>query len=1283
MIRQSKILWLILAIVLSTGIIYAQFAGGTGTEQDPYQVATAEHLDNVRNYLGSTHANKYFTQTADIDLGVAPWNLEEGWVPIGDDNYGNSFAGHYNGNGHIVTNLYINRPSGDYQGLFGYISGTGTINNLGLSNSFVSGGDSVGSLVGRNNYGSIINCYSSCNVSGAQYTGGLIGHNQGTITYCHSVAIVSGGEATGGLIGFHISGTITNCYSSGIVSGGEDTGGLVGDNRAKITKCYSIGNVSGESYYTGGLVGKSISAGTITNCYSSSNVSGGSYYTGGLVGHHSGTIRNCYSVGNVSGGSYVGGLVGSGSSSSIITNSYWNLQSSGQTSSYVGEGRYTAEMVYPSAVNTYVEWDWRIWTPDINYSVNSGYPYLRNPIELPQQAPEPAVAISPAHQAQSVLPSVLLNWSLSLTAENLETPTGFRLYLGTDNPPSNLVNGDSLGYTLSYEPIPDLSSNTTYYWQVVPYNQVGETQNCPIWSFTTYNPSMSISYPSGGELWMSGTTSTVRWAENSVPDVNLYISFDNGNQWVLIPAVDGSKGYYHFQVPSINSSQCRIKLENAQNSNEFAISNSFRISSSSNQPKVVLSYPSAAGLHLQAADTINITWNRQNVTSVALDWSADDGITWSVLASGIDANSYLWTVADAPGRNYRLRVRSELNENVLDISDHSFTISKIQVLTPNGGEIFTGDYSSTYRTPITWSAPGTAYVKIEYSANEGNSWTTIAPALEAGRGTVNWTIPGMPTAGGRIRISDVDNPAIHDISDASFSIRNPLKLINANDGGFISHQSLFQVRWQMQDIDYGSNMFWEYSADNSNWTRINSNAVSVNSENMFWYVNTGLVNTMWLRAVESGTNRIVGKSENPFRVTEKTLIVYEPNGGEEYPAQSTQTINWDYDGLTSLSLSYTYDDGASWNLIADSIPASNLSYTWLVPETPSINCRIKLQDETYNYMVLESDANFSISPLQVIDPTVDFTTDIQSSDIPLSVQFTETINPGVGSIASRLWNFGDGNTSEQISPLHIYSEAGSYTVSLTVTNDFGGSATETKVDYINALPNTPRIELLSDSTLNYGTIYPGVSSEPQVIEVKNTGTIALNIASVSYYLSDSQFALSETTLPMQVPVNGTATLNVVFTPTVSGTVSDFIYIHSDASNIPSLAIKLTGTGQYIPPNMVQDVEVNIEGDDVIITWQAVTETIDGTPITPDLYIVLYNETPYEDENYYYYLTSTAELSAVHTRVALFRDSMFYRVVAVKFYREGEGDALASLNTSKEKILWSELKTRLVNARDKK
>ncbi|MDD2332241.1 MAG: PKD domain-containing protein, partial [Candidatus Cloacimonetes bacterium] len=200
---------------------------------------------------------------------------------------------------------------------------------------------------------------------------------------------------------------------------------------------------------------------------------------------------------------------------------------------------------------------------------------------------------------------------------------------------------------------------------------------------------------------------------------------------------------------------------------------------------------------------------------------------------------------------------------------------------------------------------------------------------------------------------------------------------------------------------------------------------------MSWFVTAGFDDSVWLRAVNSANNRIITMTEGPFTITDKSLILWSPNGGEEFGALSTQTIQWEASGLSNLNIELSLDDGESWTPVASDVPSTQYSYQWLVPDTPSVNCRIRLSDTSYGYMNLQSDECFSIIPLEIVDPTVDFSADILTGDIPLAVQLTEDVNPGMGNIASRLWDFGDGNTSDQENPQHTYNVAGTYTVSLT------------------------------------------------------------------------------------------------------------------------------------------------------------------------------------------------------------------------------------------------------------
>jgi len=816
-------------------------------------------------------------------------------------------------------------------------------------------------------------------------------------------------------------------------------------------------------------------------------------------------------------------------------------------------------------------------------------------------------------------------------------------------------------------------SKTGYYTQLQNVT-IAEDQIATVdFNLTGYAMDEFLTSPNGSEVWLSGTTQMILW-QAVQEDVELSLTFDNGSNWLPIVTMNGNNGYYYYNVPSISSSFCRIKITLQSNPAYFDLSdNMFSISTSSTQPKVVLTYPSNIGLHFGVNQNINITWTRQNVSNVALDFSMDDGQTWIEIINDLNADSYNWMVPDTPSAECRIRVRSNINNEVSDVSDNRFSISKIRLLSPNGGEVLTGDYSNSFVHQITWSSAGMTNVKIEYSANSGNSWILIHSSYPAASGNYVWYLPGIPSDNYIVRVSNAANIVINDTSDEAFSIRNPLKLINANGGGFITNNSLFNIRWKNQDISPDLSIWWEHSTNNSSWTRINTTAVPVTDESMWWYVNTGTTGTMWLRAVENTTSRIVGKSESSFRVTDKILMLFEPNGGESYLAESNQTISWDYSGLTNLNVDLTTDDGLTWTSLDSNVPVTNLTYNWIVPDIPSPNCRIRLSDVNYSYMNLESDANFAILPLVVIPPTVDFIADVTEGEIPLTVHFTEDINPGTGTIASRLWDFGDGNTSGQSNPTHVYTIPGTYSVSLTVTNYYDSTTTFTRTNYITATPNYPRAELTSSPTLNFGVVYLGDVSPAMYATIKNTGTAPLTISNATFYQVIPRFIIQGVSFPQVLAIGDSLQIPIVFTPAANATVSDSVRFINDSINQPVVRVKLMGIGQYVPPKPPENVVVVINGDDAVITWNAVTETIFDTPIVPDGYIILYNETAYEDEQFYYYLDyTTTALTYAHNGVTLFRNQMFYKVIAFKDYDRALLSRLDELNRTGQKIRYKDL-----------
>ncbi|OCJ00564.1 filamentous hemagglutinin [Rhizobium sp. AC27/96] len=270
---------------------------------DANGVVTISNLHQLA-LMGANLAGNY-KLAVDIDAGAAVgtnaadiWSTG-GWVPVGT--YGTAFTGVFDGAGHTITGLVISRAA-SFLGLFG--NSAGTIQNIGL--------------IGESVYG-----YS--------YTGGLVGNNTGTISNAYATGTVNGMQYVGGLTGWN-SGSVSNSYATTSTFGNYDVGGLVGHNHGSISNSYATGAIYGSNTYAGGLAGFNDS--TIKFAYATGAVSGNTY-VGGLVGYNDSgsTIDNAYASGAVNGSVAVGGLVGR-NFYSTITNSFWDVSTTGRSSGY-------------------------------------------------------------------------------------------------------------------------------------------------------------------------------------------------------------------------------------------------------------------------------------------------------------------------------------------------------------------------------------------------------------------------------------------------------------------------------------------------------------------------------------------------------------------------------------------------------------------------------------------------------------------------------------------------------------------------------------------------------------------------------------------------------------------------------------------------------------------------------------------------------------------------------------------------------------------------------------
>lgn len=277
-----------------------KFEAGNGTETDPYIIATAAQLDEVRNFPSAC-----FELSKDIDLSSYLNPNSSGWTPIKD------FTGKFDGKKHTIKGLWISLSSIGNVGLFANIQGSSDNKRASVSNLFVNiskkgitGGSSVGGICGSLSYGNIENCMVTGDISGYQYVGGIVGWNN------------------------------DNYYSSSIIS-----------------QCASSGNITATKGYVGGILGYYVGSCSIKNCYSIANVKTEGSYSSSVYGIGY-SAENCYFAGTISdtGDVYPIGV--------FNTNSYYDSE---KTKISGKKGALTTKQMKQQA--SFQGWDFdNIWT---------------------------------------------------------------------------------------------------------------------------------------------------------------------------------------------------------------------------------------------------------------------------------------------------------------------------------------------------------------------------------------------------------------------------------------------------------------------------------------------------------------------------------------------------------------------------------------------------------------------------------------------------------------------------------------------------------------------------------------------------------------------------------------------------------------------------------------------------------------------------------------------------------------------------------------------------------
>ena len=333
------------------------------TTATSFEISTAEQLAGLASLVkaGNKMVGKNFKLMQNVDIAAHQWD------PIG---YNNTypFSGNFDGNFKTISNLQIDRPGGDWLGLFGqFISAT--VKNLTLDGSKMYGADTSGGFIGNM---AVNSKAENCHVK-----------NVDLVFTSYNVGGFTGGVLTGS--------TVTNCSSSGSVVGVNQIGGFAGTSwsNSLISKSYCEGTVAGQ-YIVGGFSGFvtmafGASVNKIEDSYSRSNVTAVSEQVGGFYGsaQNTGNFKNVYSTGTVNLLPTTGGFAGT-VGNLTVANAHYDFTNApyAAVGAFLGApatlditGHATADMK-TEAFKTMMNGGLSTGVWSIDPAINDGYPYL-------------------------------------------------------------------------------------------------------------------------------------------------------------------------------------------------------------------------------------------------------------------------------------------------------------------------------------------------------------------------------------------------------------------------------------------------------------------------------------------------------------------------------------------------------------------------------------------------------------------------------------------------------------------------------------------------------------------------------------------------------------------------------------------------------------------------------------------------------------------------------------------------------------------------------------------
>jgi hypothetical protein len=453
---------------------------------------------------------------------------------------------------------------------------------------------------------------------------------------------------------------------------------------------------------------------------------------------------------------------------------------------------------------------------------------------------------------------------------------------------------------------------------------------------------IDVTFPDGGETWLAGSTGNILWsASSNIANVKIEYWLQGEGVWNEITALTPNNGSFEWTAPSLNQADAAlIRISDADDGEpQDSSAATFGITVST----ITLTSPNG-GESWSAGSNQSVSWGTTGtLDNVKVEWSRDNGTTWNtVVASTPNTGSYAWTVPDSGSTMSLVRVSDADNGLPSDVSDAVFTVvgSALEVTSPSPGQTW---YSSSVQN-ITWNSVGNvANVKLEYSIDNGNSWTVIVAAT-ANDGSESWTVPLIQSSSARIRISDAVDGHPLDISEPFTLTPSTVTVTAPASGDTILARSTYTITWETIGVVDSVSVYYAIIVPGDPFPSIDSVFVTertLNTGSIEWQV-PDIEGQAYIGVRPFGGDpAFVGTGH--FTIAKYSITVVSPNNGDEnFLGGSTAIILWESHGsIANVNIDYSTDNGASWTAIASNLTNAG-GYNWNVPNIHTTTALVRV-----------------------------------------------------------------------------------------------------------------------------------------------------------------------------------------------------------------------------------------------------------------------------------------------------------------------------------------------------